>query len=174
VTRGELAALVERRFAAKAAAEKAAIAKKQAEWAKAKGKGRPKRTIAEVSRELQLSPVQETQIRGFYQQLERESIRVLFDCAPKDLDAVKAEMLQAQNDPQLHAELREKISVNWALHANELTALWVQLDARLRRVLGPKTLAEFYKSDVQLEQRAFPDVVATFFPEKLPHPQDKN
>ena len=40
------------------------------------------------------------------------------------------------------------------------------LDARLRKIMTPETLARFYRYDVQLAEKEWPDIEATFFPER--------
>ena len=159
VTRGELAGLVEAHLT-----RREATARQRWQAAAA----RPKRPLADVARQLGLDARQETAVRQLYRQLERDSLGVLFEVDESGLELLKAQLAQAEHDPRLKAELRERIAVNWTRRQSEIGVLWVKLDARLREQLGPELLARFYRFDVQLEQREFPDIQAMFFPQPAP------
>lgn len=162
VTRGEVAAIVaatlEARAAAKAPASDGGAAKAWAE--------RPRRTLEEAARELQLDAHQTGQLRELYRGIERQSMRVLFGLpADADLEPLKAQLARAEHDPALKDELRERVAVNWTRNSAEISVLWVQLDARLRRLLPADVVARLYALDVRQDAPEFPDIKDMFFSE---------
>jgi hypothetical protein len=143
------------------------LARREAEQREAwKSAARPKLPLREVSQKLALDPRQEASIRELYHQLERDSMKVLFQVDDAGLEALKAELAQAEHDPQVHARLREQVAVTWTRSSSEVGVLWVRLDARLRELLGPELLEDYYRYDVQLEDKEFPDVRKLLFPEQ--------
>jgi hypothetical protein len=156
VTRGELKAMVKTQLAAQQ--------KKQWEdWGKKNKK--PKKSIPEVARELNLTPQQGQDVRAPYKDLEGQSMAKLFGIETDGLETLKKQLAQAEWDPDLKAQLRETIAVNWTRQQAEFGVLYVQLDARLRKVMDAETLARFYRFEVALAEPGYPDIEAMFFPE---------
>jgi hypothetical protein len=132
----------------------------------AKKAKKPRRTLREVAQELNLQPHQEREIRGHLEHIERETMRVLFELGPDaDLKLLEAQLEQAKHDPELKEKLRETVAVSWTKNQANFWALYVKLDAKLRKVLPKDTLAGFYKYDVKLEVPRFPDIEKFFFKE---------
>ncbi|MCO5166983.1 MAG: hypothetical protein M9894_11520 [Planctomycetes bacterium] len=160
VTRGEVEAIVR----ATLGGQQAGVAKEKAEAAAAKGWERPRRTLEEAARELQLDAHQTTQLRELYRGLERQSMRVLFGLPEDaDLEPLKAQLARSEHDPALKDALREQVAVNWARHSAEISVLWVQFDARLRRLLPADAVARLYALDVRQDAPEFPDIKDMFF-----------
>lgn len=165
VTRGEVAAIVAATLEARAGAKAPPPASDGAAAAKAWAE-RPRRTLEEAARELQLDAHQTGQLRELYRGIERQSMRVLFGLpADADLEPLKAQLARAEHDPALKDELRERVAVNWARNSAEISVLWVQFDARLRRLLPPDVVARLYALDVRQEAPEFPDIKDMFFSE---------
>lgn len=155
VTRSEVEALITRRLASRDPEASAPAAPA--------APVRPRRPLREVARELGLDARQESAARELYRQLERDSMKVLFEVDDAGLEQLKAELALAEHDPRLKEQLRERLSINWARRSNEVGVLWVKLDARLRELLGPELLPRFYGFDVQPDEREFPDLMQMFF-----------
>jgi hypothetical protein len=157
VTRSQVEALVREQLARRDATAQEA-AKRAAPAA------RPKRSLPDVARELGLDARQESSVRDLMRQLERDSMKVLFEVEDDvGLERLKAELAQAENDPRLKEQLRERLAVNWTRRQSEIGVLWVRLDARLRETLGTELQKRFYGFEVQLEPREFPDLQQMFF-----------
>lgn len=156
VTRGQVEALVQEQLARREA--------RYAEAAKAaQPAARPKRPLSEVARDLGLDARQESTTRDLLRQLERDSMKVLFEVDDVGLEQLKGELAQAERDPRLKEQLRERLSINWTRRQAEIGVLWIKLDARLRETLGVELQKKFYGFDVQLEPREFPDIQQMFF-----------
>jgi hypothetical protein len=126
----------------------------------------PKKTIEEVSRELNLGADAESKIRTLYRDLEKEGMMILFGVKDEaGLEALKAQLREAEVNPELKGALREKIVLNWTLYQNQVSALYVKADSALRKILEEKKLQEFYKYDVHLSDPEFPDIEKMFFSE---------
>ncbi|MHC5038631.1 MAG: hypothetical protein ACYTHM_15070 [Planctomycetota bacterium] len=128
---------------------------------------RQKKTLREVARELNLTSDQEMKIGDLYQGLEREAMKVLFGLEDdKALETLKAQLREAEVNPELKASLREKIDVNWTLYRNQISAIYVRADAGLRKILNEEQLKQFYGYDVELDEREFPDIEKMFYGEE--------
>lgn len=154
VTRAEVEALIGEQLAKREAI--------QAEKWKA-AYARPKKALNEVARELGLDARQENAVREQYRQLERDSMKLLFEVDDAGLETLKAQLAQAEHDPRLKEQLRERLSINWTRRQSDIGVLWVKVDARLREQLGPELLQRFYGFDAQLEEREFPDMKEFFY-----------
>ena len=152
-TRAEVRALVVAELEARSArqAQRAREAAAQAQ--------KPKRTLREVSQELQLTPDQTQVLRSNLQRLEGDAMRVFFGL-PQDADLTElaARFEQAKHDPAVKEALRQEFSVNWAKHQGEFWALFAELDGRLRQELPKDTLQRYYGYEVRLDQPRFPDL----------------
>lgn len=156
VLRAELEALVEAQLARReAAAQQRAQAAMQ----------RPKRPLGEVARELGFDARQEAAVRDLLRQLERDSMKLLFEVDDAGIEQLKADLARAEQDPRLKDRLRERLAVNWTKRQSDVGVLWVRLDARLKEHLGPELQAKFYRFEAKLEQPEFPDLQAMFWPQ---------
>ncbi|MBL4848295.1 MAG: hypothetical protein JKY65_22480, partial [Planctomycetes bacterium] len=142
---------------------KARDARRAQAAAKAK---KPKRTLSQVTQELALTPQQSTTIQSHLEDLEGESMRILFALQPEaNLLELQAQLEQSKHDPALTEKLRETVAINWTRNQKEFWVLYVKLDAKLRKVLPKETLAKFYRYDVSLDAPNYPDM-ETFFDKK--------
>jgi hypothetical protein len=155
VTRAEVQALVKEQLARQAAAPATAPTPAPAI--------RPKRSLPDVARELGLDARQEGAVDALLRQVERDSMKLLFEVDDVGLEQLKGELAQAERDPRLKEQLRERLAVNWTRRQSEIGVLWVRMDARLRESLGPELLQKFYGFDVQREGKEFPDIQQMFF-----------
>ena len=159
-TRAEVRALV--------VAELEARAQRQAQRAReaAAQAQKPKRTLREVSQELQLTPQQTQVLRSELRRLEGDAMRVFFGLAKEaDLTELAARFEQAKHDPAVKEALRQEFTVNWAKNQGEFWALFAELDGRLRKELPKDTLQRYYGFEVRLDEPRFPDL-REFFKEE--------
>lgn len=164
VKRAEVAALVKDQLEAELAARR----KREEEERKARQaqrrQGKPRKTVAELGRELNLTPTQETGIRDALSGLTREAIQILFQAeGDTGLAAVKEQLRLAQFDPALKEQLRQKVTLNYTLHAAEVSALSVKLDSNLRKLVEPEQLGKIYQYDVKPANPEFPDLREFFW-----------
>lgn len=124
---------------------------------------KPKRTLAQVTQELSLTPVQATKIQTHLEDIERESMRILFALDPdNDLVELQAQLELSKQDPALKEKLREQVSISWTRNQKEFWVLYVKLDTKLRKLLPKETLADFYRYEVRLDRPNFPDMESFF------------
>lgn len=131
-----------------------------------------KRSVRQMVQELELDAEQEKQVRNLYQDVSRDSMKVLFGLeSEKQLQDLKNQLQEAEHNPELKAKLREQLQVNWIKNQKDMSVLYVKFDAQMRRIMSHDKVMSFYKYNVRPENAEFPDIQEMFFqPQK---PEDK-
>ncbi|MHC4601086.1 MAG: hypothetical protein ACYS47_18995 [Planctomycetota bacterium] len=162
VTRGEVKKLVEKQLEDSWRQWRES---QRAAWEERRN--RKKKTVREVARELAFTPDQERTVFDTYKEMEKETMKILFEIKDdKDLETLKAQLKEAEFDPELKAKLREKISVNWTLYQKQVEVLWVKADAKMRKAIPAKKLEQFYRADPDIGDGEYPDLEKMFFSEE--------
>lgn len=133
------------------------------EWAEKAKKGvRKTKNLSAVSEELNLSANQEQDIGNLIEGLEKEAFQTLFQVKGQELNGLLQQLQQAQTDPKLKAELREKMMINWTKNSKDISVLYIKFDSQLRKILPAEQVKKFYEYKVKRDNSPYPDLEEYF------------
>lgn len=138
LTAADLEAAVSK--AAEASLERRAEAEKVAR--EAEDAPKPRRPLAEVARELNLSSAQEDAVREAYREATDRMLKVMAE-PESDAETLRRELEAAKGDPAKSAGLMTKYMPKFLTKIGDVMTIQMERDAKIRKAVGPENVGKF-------------------------------